>query len=427
MLAHQHLATSRIRHARHLPKHHNDSENRSLPLRSAVDLKSASMLKGVSKTVRSDLLACPSCKSSLVLTNQTWKCSGCGPVGIQRQSIADFLYDIPTIQLANSGQWDLADDNRLGLELLELFDQHSYAELRNLVQSRRTTESGLVSAPHAQLLDSQLAIRAQRRFSRRYERVSSEVGRNHGQQLLHKIETRLQDLGRPPMPSNLAIELGGGDGQYLLGFAAKFQHVVFVDGSLVNVVLARALTREDGVTNVSFLRADITELPIRRSVASMTHANNVIEHVHRPHAMTGECVRITSAGGYSVVVSPNRNSIFPEPHFCLPLYGLIPRTIRLWLIPLTRGKYSEAGTNPLSLKGLRNALKQSSPLEWDVFVAPRGLASTARNTRLRRVIAGAFRSPLGGVADWLLNRALIALAPCHIAIGKKNCRKTNGL
>ncbi len=374
-----------------------------------------------------DILACPACKSALQLMHGEWVCDSCGTVALQRQGIADFLYDTPEIRLANEGSWNLAQDQHIGLRLLELFDQHTYVELREHARLLRTDADGFVSDPHARLLTGRLALRAQRRFARRYERVADEVGRGHGEHMLHKIETRLRDLGRSPMPAHLAIELGGGDGQYLLGFAAKFQHVVFVDGSLVNVVLARALTGEDGVTNVSFLRADITELPIRRSVASMTHANNVIEHVHRPHAMTGECVRITSTGGYSVVVSPNRNSIFPEPHFCLPLYGLIPRTIRLWLIPLTRGKYSEAGTNPLSLKGLRSALEQSSPLEWDVFVAPRGLASTARNTRLRRVIAGAFRSPLGGVADWLLNRALIALAPCHIAIGKKNCRKTNGL
>ena len=374
-----------------------------------------------------DILICPHCDSALQLVDDAWKCDSCGTVALQRQGIVDFLYDTCEIRLANEGQWNLEEDQQAGLKLAEVFDRQSYAELSEYARRLQTSADGLLGDPHAQVLTGRLVARAQSRFARRYERVANEVGRGHGEHMLHKIETRLQDLNRSPVPKRLAIELGGGDGQYLLGFAAKFQHVVFVDGSLVNVVLARALAREDGVTNVSFLRADITELPIRGSVASMTHANNVIEHVHRPHAMTGECVRITSTSGYSVVVSPNRNSIFPEPHFCLPLYGLIPRTIRLWLIPLTRGKYSEAGTNPLSLKGLRNTLKQSSPLDWDVFVAPRGLTSTARNTRLRRIIAGTFRSPLGLMADWLLNRALIAFAPCHIAIGKKNCRKTNGL
>ena len=418
MLAHQHLATSRMRHARQSVKASQRFRNRSLPLKSAVDLRSASMLKGVTKPVRSDLFACPSCKSSLVLTNQTWKCSGCGPVGIQRQDIADFLYDISTIQLANSGQWDLADDTSLGLELLELFDQHSYAELRNQAQSSRTTKSGLVSDPHAQLLNSQLAIWAQRRFSRRYERVSSEVGRNHGQQILHKVETRLQDLGRPPMPSNLAIELGGGDGQYLLGFAEKFEHVVFVDGSLANVVLAKALARDDGIANITFVRADITAVPISSSTFSMVHANGVIEHVNTPIALTTEIVRLTNTSGYSVVVSPNRNPITFEPHFRLPLFGLIPRLIRRPLIVIARGKGSEAGTDLLSLRRLRNTLLQTNAA-WDVFVIPRGIDSTARQTRLRSIIARSMRSPVGAVADWLINRVFLPIAHSHIAIGQR--------
>lgn len=367
-----------------------------------------------------DILVCPHCYVALRMVDHLWECDSCGTVARQRRDIIDFLFDTSVIRLANEGRWDLEEDQRIGLQLLEVLDECTYEDLSERAIRLRSDSNEFVSDPGAQVPTSRLSLRAQNRFERRYERVANEVGRGHGEQILHKIETRLQDLDQSPVPRRLAIELGGGDGQYLLGFAAKFQHVVFVDGSLVNVVLARALTRDDGVTNVSFLRADITELPVRTSVASLVHANNVIEHVHRPHEMTGECARITDGGGYSVVVSPNRNSIFPEPHFRLPLYGLIPRTVRLWLIPLARGKHSEEGTDPLSLKGLRNTLKQSSHLEWDVFVAPRGLVSTARDTLLRRVIAGAFRSPLGWIADWMVNRVLLAVAPCHIAIVKKN-------
>jgi len=368
-----------------------------------------------------DILVCPHCYSALLLADDTWKCASCGTVARQRHGIADFLFDTCEIHLANEGRWDLEEDQQTGLKLLEVFDNYSYADLGEYARRLQTSASSLLGNPHAQVPTSRLALRAQNRFERRYERVANEVGRGHGEQILHKIETRLQDLDQSPVPRRLAIELGGGDGQYLLGFAAKFQHVVFVDGSLVNVVLARALTRDDGVTNVSFLRADITELPVRTSVASLVHANNVIEHVHRPYEMTSECVRVTSGGGYAVVVSPNRNSIFPEPHFRLPLYGLIPRPLRLWLIPFTRGKRSEAGTNPLSLRGLRNTLEKAPPSrEWDVFVAPRGLVSTARQTPIRRAIAGAFRSPVGHMADWMVNRVLLAIAPCHIAMVKKD-------
>ncbi|MCX8214861.1 MAG: class I SAM-dependent methyltransferase [SAR202 cluster bacterium] len=220
------------------------------------------------------------------------------------------------------------------------------------------------------------------------------------------------------MPSNLAIELGGGDGQYLLGFAEKFEHVVFVDGSLANVVLAKALARDDGIANITFVRADITAVPISSSTFSMVHANGVIEHVNTPIALTTEIVRLTNTSGYSVVVSPNRNPITFEPHFRLPLFGLIPRLIRRPLIVIARGKGSEAGTDLLSLRRLRNTLLQTNAA-WDVFVIPRGIDSTARQTRLRSIIARSMRSPVGAVADWLINRVFLPIAHSHIAIGQR--------
>ena len=377
------------------------------------------MLKGVDEPVASDLFVCPHCTSVLIHIDETWFCNTCGTVAVQRQNIADFLYDTQKIDLANSGQWDLSEDQRIGLELLELSDGHSYAELGDRAQSLRTNESGLFDDPHVQLLKSRLALRAQRRFAHQYGRVSSEVGRGHGQQVLHKIEARLRDLGRPLMPSELAVELGGGDGQYLLGFAERFDHVLFVDGSLVNIVLARALAHEDGITNVTFLRADITAVPIRSSVFSMVHANGVIEHVNDPVALASESVRLTSAGGYSVLVSPNRTPITFEPHFRLPLFGLIPRFIRSPLIAIARGTGSEAGTDLLSLWRLKRTLQRTDAI-WDVFVIPRGIRSTARNTPLRSILARSMQSPLGAVADKFVNHILLPIAHSHIAIGQRN-------
>ena len=235
--------------------------------------------------------------------------------------------------------------------------------------------------------------------------------------MLHKIETRLRDLGRSPMPAHLAIELGGGDGQYLLGFANRFEHVLFVDGSLVNVVLARAMARDDGVTNVSFLRSDITVLPVTSSVASMVHANGVIEHVSDPVALVTEGVRVTHRDGCSVVVSPNRIPVTIEPHFRLPLFGLIPKAVRVRLIAVSRGKESEAGTQLLTIWRLRRTLQRANAA-WDVFVIPRGIGSTARRTPMRTILAKAMRSPFGAVADRLVSQILLPVAHCHIAIGR---------
>ena len=364
-----------------------------------------------------DILDCPHCGSPVQRNDDQWLCETHGCVAKQRGELVDFLYDTAEISLANSGVWNLSDDQRMGLQLLEMLPETGYLELKAYVRRQRTDEGGFVTDPQADLKKGWFTRRAQNRFNSRYQRVSEEVGGAHGEQILHKVETRLRDLDHPPMPGNLAIEVAGGDGQYLSGFCKRFEYVVFIDGSLVNVVLAQALARDGELTNVGFVRADILSLPIRSSRASMVHVNNVIEHVSEPQVMVSECARATSPDGYTVVVSPNRTSVFFEPHFRLPLYGLIPRPVRLCLIPITRGTNSEAGTSPLSLKHLRRVLRTVHS-EWEIFVAPRGIQSTARNTLSRRTLVRVLQSPVGGVADWLLNRGLLPIAPCHTAIGR---------
>ena len=366
-----------------------------------------------------EILTCPGCNSNLLLTGDEWTCPSCGLVAIQRSNIIDFLYNTPHIKLANNGLWDLSEDQRTGVELLRLSETHGYSELKNQARALRTSEGRVIDDPHAQLLDSRLAKLAQRRFNRRYELVSSEVGRKHGQQMLHKIETRLRDLDLPSVSSELAIELGGGDGQYLLGFAEKFRHVLVVDGSLVNLALASALARDDGITNASFLRADITALPVKSSIASMTHANGVIEHVYDTASLVAETVRLRSEDGYSVVVSPNRTPITFEPHFRLPLFGLIPRFIRTPMIGVARGKASEAGTDLLTLRRFRQTLQRTGTI-WDVFVIPRGINSTARQTPVRSIVARSMQSVVGAIPDKLINHIFISIAHSHIAIGRGN-------
>ena len=364
-----------------------------------------------------DLLICPHCGSPVQRTDDRWLCDLHGCVAKHRGELVDFLYDTAEISLANDGVWNLADDQRVGLQLLGMFPEASYLELTEHVRRQRMDGGGFATDPHADLKEGWFAHRARKRFNSRYQRVAEEIGGGHGEQILHKIETRLLDLERKPMPGSLAIELAGGDGQYLSGFCKRFENVVFVDGSLVNVVLAQALARDGGLTNVDFVRADILSLPIRSSLASMVHANNVIEHVSEPQTMVSECARVASPDGYAVVVSPNRTSVFFEPHFRLPLYGLIPRSVRLRLIPITRGATSEAGTDPLSLRRLRQVLR-TVPFEWEIFVAPRGMQSTARSTLLRRILLRTLQSRVGGVADWLLNRGLLPIVQTHTAIGR---------
>ena len=165
-----------------------------------------------------DLLSCPACNGSLSKRDRDVECAQCGTVGVDRGGLVDFLHARDELGLANNGLWDLAEDRRIGLELIALFSTSTYSELKQHATSLRTDDLGFQKDPHARLIHGRLARRAQKRFDRRYQLVAKEVGRQHGHQIIHKIEARLNDLDLPPIPSGVAVEVGGGDGQYLLGF-----------------------------------------------------------------------------------------------------------------------------------------------------------------------------------------------------------------
>ena len=73
------------------------------------------------------LLECPHCSSALRLVDDAWECDSHGTVALQRQGIADFLFDTCEIRLANEGRWDLEEDQQTGLKLTEVCDNYSYS------------------------------------------------------------------------------------------------------------------------------------------------------------------------------------------------------------------------------------------------------------------------------------------------------------
>ena len=75
-----------------------------------------------------DILSCPHCGSPVQRTDDQWLCNVHGSVAKQRDGLADFLYGTAEIQLASAGVWDLEDDQRLGIQLLEMFPEEGATE-----------------------------------------------------------------------------------------------------------------------------------------------------------------------------------------------------------------------------------------------------------------------------------------------------------
>lgn len=358
-----------------------------------------------------DLLACPRCKSRVSYGPGGWSCRDCGVVGRQTLGVPDFLGSCERLPLASSGSMDLVADEALARELQSLVGVHTFHGLSRLVAERRTEQQ------HRQH-PSPARRRRLARFNRRFATLNEAATTVGGEAMLAKLDAKLSELRWPSLQGRLALEGGGGEGFYVRAFSERFDHVIFIDASLTNILMAAKLAEEQGLTNVAFVRADLTRLPLQENSFDLVHENSVVEHVADPTRMIREGVSALRKKGYYVCVSPNRMSILPEPHFRLVAFGFIPKPIRTRVVVWTRGlTFEEAGTEPRSLWELRRYLRAAGVRTYVVFFLPRHLPFTARQTRIRRLVRWSLgRSAVGDIVHYLFNRLLLPMVPQHIVI-----------
>ncbi|MDQ4068125.1 MAG: class I SAM-dependent methyltransferase [Actinomycetota bacterium] len=358
-----------------------------------------------------DLLACPNCHQPLQRSGEQWSCGRCGVVGRTTLGFADFVGDDPLLPMAAGGTMDLRNDEEVAAGLLGSSSELTFTELCQRLADLHVSQSDASTWPAWRRW-------AQQRFHRNLARINTEGEAKGGEAILAKIDNKIAEAGWPPLGGRLALEAGGGEGLILPAFSSRFGTVVFVDASVANIVLAAKLAEERKLENVLFVRADVTRLPFGDDLFDFVHQNGVVEHVHDPVAMVNEGVRVRSRSGYYVCVSPNGMAITPEPHFGLPVFGLVPGGLRRVLIPVVRGgTFEQGGTDPRSLRQLRSYLRPAQGDEVIVYFLPRHLPFTARQTPVRRLVQRALSTHLVGDAiDTLLNRALLPVMPQHIAI-----------
>jgi SAM-dependent methyltransferase len=371
---------------------------------------SASARAGAAPAWLDEVLACPRCKGPVARDGDGWTCATDGVVGGLRLGFPDFLARERDLPMANCDELDVDADDAFAEELAARADELDHVALRDYARARTAERSGL-NGEHLDRL---------RVFHARLATNNAEAGDRHAEVLLTKVEARIGELGWPGLPNGLAVEAGGGEGWYALGFAERFDRVVFVDASLANIVLAAKMAKARGLENVAFVRADVMALPFRDGSADLVHQNGVIEHVSDPDTMVAESVRVRSADGYYVCVSPNRLSVMPEPHFGIPGFGFVPERLRKPLIARLRGFQDEHGTDLRTLWTLRGHFKRAGERCVHVFFLPRRLPGTARQTRVRRLVRGALDLPLlGGVLSFVLNRVLLPVVPQHIVLARR--------
>jgi ubiquinone/menaquinone biosynthesis C-methylase UbiE len=319
----------------------------------------------------------------------------------------DFLFDRGVLHSAAGGTFDLEADEAKAEELQSQVAHFSFRELQRKLADADAERSGGL-----------LKMRALRQFNVGYARVEGEVGLSAGQAILNKVNPYLAERGLGPVQGEVALEAGGGHGLHLPTFGSHFKTVVFLDCSLVHLIMGAKLAGETGVAGrIIYVRGDATALPFPKGSMDFVHEAGVIEHVDRPDRLVAEALRVLSDRGTYVCLSPNRYPLSPEPHFRLPLFGLFPRALRKYLIPITRGIDGEHGTDLLSLAALRRTFRDAGEKDVPIYFLPRRLSDTVRKTFLRRFIHSAFQLPLvGALTSMILNRLLLPVMPYHIAV-----------
>lgn len=242
----------------------------------------------------------------------------------------------------------------------------------------------------------------------------------HGKAVLEKIDGFLAELGKDMPKAGVALENGCGLGLFIDGFSAHFKQLYVLDLSMCYLLLASKIIDERGINNAFLLCGSVENLPIQNAAIDFVHSNNVIEHVDDQLALLNEANRVLKSGGVLYVQSPNRYSLWIEPHFALPGFGFIPKPLRRRLIQRTQ----QRSIDDISLRSLSEFRAMLGGQSWShckLTFVPRHLRRTVKKGLLRSMVVTLLDSKLvGGAFDTLINNALLGIMPYHVAVCIKN-------
>lgn len=169
----------------------------------------------------------------------------------------------------------------------------------------------------------------------------------------------VQVSGLDPLEAKTALDIGCGTGAFAAVLAGMVQHVVAIDISMEELVLARKRLNELNMTDVLLVASCAEKLPFADHTFDLTHAMDVIEHVREPVKVVSEAARITHCNGLFYFNSPNRfNLLRPEPHVKIRFVGFLPRALQEPYVRLLSGR-DYKGKHLLSLAELHTVLERA--------------------------------------------------------------------
>lgn len=359
------------------------------------------------------ILACPLCGSHEFRKSQhELKCENCGG----QYSILRDIIDFRDVKLDVSAGISIVDDTTLAEKMNEVFDQTStFNEMYDVyvaLHNRQKRGENIRAVNMIEFIESGKVV----------ARPLTSAQLAHGPAILEKISEYLE--GVAPLPDGVALEDGAGLGLYVDGFSSHFRHLFVVDLSIAQLLLARKIMDERGIQNVTLICANVERLPFRSDAFDFVHSNNVIEHVSDQRALLREAWRTLKSDGMLFVLSPNRFSLYFEPHFRLPGYGFFPKALRRKIIQV-RQKRSIDDISLLSLGELRELVVGQFGDGIHISFIPRRMKSTVTGGVIRNLLVKLLNSKAFGAAtDVLINKTLLGVMPYHAVLCFK--RRLNG-
>lgn len=329
------------------------------------------------------ILTCLNCdQQRLEIAANQATCENCGVQYPVLRGIIDFRNADRDL----SSGYDLNEDNLLAAKINDVFDEaRTYNELLKLLEGMRKRRAGGISLAD---IDPGVVLREDQIRPQPF--TTSDAA--HGSAILQKIPLYLEGTGLPALPRGIALEDGAGTGYFVDGLSKHFEHLFVLDLSMAYMMLVRKIVEERGLANVTLVCANVEHLPFMSEAFDFIHSNNVIEHVVRQELLISETHRVLKSNGLLFMLSPNRFSLYFEPHFRLPGFGFIPKPISRWVIRRRQNR-DISDISLRSLREVRALARRSFGQNMKVAFIPRHLRETATGGRLRNFLVAALQTP----------------------------------
>ena len=115
-----------------------------------------------------------------------------------------------------------------------------------------------------------------------------------------------------PTAADRALDIGCGAGHTALALAPLVRYVVACDVTDAMLDQARALARERGAANVSFLTADAASLPLDNDAFDLVACRVAAHHFHDVRAAVCEMARVLAPGGRLMIIDSYTPADPPE-------------------------------------------------------------------------------------------------------------------